>query len=309
VLEGGLGAAGTQEFFSFVDRVSPVTRVCTYDRAGTGSSDPRPDDAGPVTAGLMASEIHALLDAISVDAPVVIAAHSYGGMPARAFAGTYPGEVAGLVLIDVSSEPEIPLYRRLHAGPWIDHDDRIDIGTTVKELSAAGGLDDLPLVVVTAELIEDRWLATEATLAARAQTRLAGLSSNRIHVVATGSGHLVQRRRSGRRRDRDPRRHRGGEERIAARGLPGSVRRPGRDVRPARRGALTHAGVAHLRTLEVPPTLGRWPTRSCSWTRRTSTKASSRSSERQWESSRGSSKRTRLIRSRIRSTSATMVAG
>ena len=191
VLEGGLGAAGTQEFFSFVDRVSPVTRVCTYDRAGTGSSDPRPDDAGPVTAGLMASEIHALLDAISVDAPVVIAAHSYGGMPARAFAGTYPGEVAGLVLIDVSSEPEIPLYRRLHAGPWIDHDDRIDIGTTVKELSAAGGLDDLPLVVVTAELIEDRWLATEATLAARAQTRLAGLSSNRIHVVATGSGHLV----------------------------------------------------------------------------------------------------------------------
>lgn len=191
VLEAGLGAAGTEEFFSFIDRVAGVTRVCAYDRAGIGSSDDRPAHVRPVTAGLMARELHALLDAIGVDPPVVIAAHSYGGMPARAYEGAFPSEVAGLVLIDVSSEPEVPVYERLDAGPWIDRTDRIDIHATVDELHAAGDLGDIPLVVVTAERIEDEWLATVPKLAARAQARLAGLSSNAIQVVALGSGHFV----------------------------------------------------------------------------------------------------------------------
>jgi pimeloyl-ACP methyl ester carboxylesterase len=191
VLEAGLGAAGTDEFFSYLDRVAGVSRVCTYDRAGTGSSDDRAASAGAVTAGLMARELHALLDAIDVEPPVVIAAHSYGGMPARAFEGVYPSDVAGLVLIDVSSEPEVPVYERLDAGAWVDGSDRIDIHETVRELKAAGDLDDLPVVVVTAEMIEDEWLATVPELAARAQVRLAGLSTNAIHVVADGSGHFV----------------------------------------------------------------------------------------------------------------------
>jgi pimeloyl-ACP methyl ester carboxylesterase len=191
VLEAGLGAAGTQEFFSFMDGVSASTRVCAYDRAGTGSSDARPESAGPVTAGLMADELHALLAAIGVESPVVIAAHSYGGMPARMFAEAYADDVAGLVLIDVSSEPEVPVYQRLGAGPWVDETDRIDIRATVDELRAAGDLGDLPLVVVTAELIDDRWLATVPDLAARAQARLAGLSSDGIEVVALGSKHFV----------------------------------------------------------------------------------------------------------------------
>ena len=191
VLEAGLGAAGTSQFASFVDRVAGITRVCTYDRAGTGSSDRRPADIGPVTAGLMARELESLLGAMGVEPPVVIAAHSYGGMPARAFAGTYPEDVAGLVLIEASSEPEVPVYERLDAGPWIDGTDRIDIHATVDELRAAGDLDGLPLVVVTAERIEDEWLATVPKLAAGAQARLAGLSSSAIHVVAVGSGHFV----------------------------------------------------------------------------------------------------------------------
>jgi pimeloyl-ACP methyl ester carboxylesterase len=191
VLEAGLGAAGTEEFFGFLDRVAGTARVCTYDRAGTGVSDERP--AGEhVTAALMAEELHRLLDAIEVRLPVVLVAHSYGGMPVRAFEGAYPADVAGMVLIDVSSEPEVPVYERLDAGPWIDGTDRIDIHATVRELRAAGDLGDLPLIVVTAGIIEDEWLATVPELAARAQSRLAGLSSNAIHVVATDSGHFVQ---------------------------------------------------------------------------------------------------------------------
>ena len=191
VLEAGLGAAGTNQFFSFVDRLVGTTRVCTYDRAGTGSSDGRPAGAGSVTAGVMAQELHSLLEAIGVKPPFVLVGFSYGGMPARAFEGAYPEETAGMVLLEASSEPEVPVYERLHAGPWIDEADRIDIHATVDELREAGDLGELPLVVVTAERIADEWLATVPGLEARFQARLAGLSSNAIHVVATGSGHFV----------------------------------------------------------------------------------------------------------------------
>jgi len=192
ILEAGLGAAGTEEFFGFIDQVAAITRVCTYDRAGIGVSDNRPEGLH-VTAGLMAEELHRLLEAIGITEPVVLVGHSYGGMPVRAFEGAYPSDVAGMVLIDVSSEPEVPVYERLDAGPWIDRTDRIDIHATVRELHAAGDLGDIPLVVVTAGIIEDEWLATVPELAARAQARLAGLSSNAYEVVAPDSGHFVHR--------------------------------------------------------------------------------------------------------------------
>jgi pimeloyl-ACP methyl ester carboxylesterase len=190
ILEGGLGAAGTNEFIGFIDRVAETTRVCTYDRAGTGTSDERP--AGEhVTGSLMAEELHRLLDVLEIPLPVVLVAHPYGGMVVRAFEGTYPNDVAGMVLIDVSSEPEVPVYERLDAGPWIDGTDRVDIHATVRELHAAGDLGDIPLVVVTAGIIDDEWLATVPKLAARAQARLARLSSNPMQVVATDSRHFV----------------------------------------------------------------------------------------------------------------------
>jgi pimeloyl-ACP methyl ester carboxylesterase len=191
ILEAGLGGAGTSEFFDFMDRIADP-RVCTYDRAGTGVSDERPGGEH-VTATLMAEELHRLLDVLGIQLPAVLVGHSYGGMPVRAFEGAYPDDVAGMVLIDVSSEPEVPVYERLGAGPWIDGADRIDIHATVRELRAAGDLGDIPLVVVTAGRIEARWLGTVPKLAARAQVRLAGLSSNAIQVVATDSGHFVYR--------------------------------------------------------------------------------------------------------------------
>lgn len=192
ILEAGLGAAGTSEFIGFINRVAGTTRVCTYDRAGTGSSEGRPGGEH-VTAALMAEELHRLLDVLEIPTPVVLVGHSYGGMPVRAFEGEYPDDVAGKVLIDVSSEPEVPVYERLDAGPWIDGSDRIDIDATVRELHAAGDLGDIPLIVVTAGIIEDQWLATVPKLASRAQVRLAGLSSNSMQVVATDSGHFVHR--------------------------------------------------------------------------------------------------------------------
>jgi pimeloyl-ACP methyl ester carboxylesterase len=81
--------------------VAKFTRVCTYDRAGLGWSDPSPR---PRTTEVMVDELHTLLERAGVPQPYVLVGHSFGGLNARMFAHTYPGEVAGLVLLDSQHE-------------------------------------------------------------------------------------------------------------------------------------------------------------------------------------------------------------
>jgi pimeloyl-ACP methyl ester carboxylesterase len=198
ILEAGYTASGMGTFGQTIQpAVARTTRVCTYDRAGIGVSDPRPTNVSPLTSVTQARELHALLDVIGERGPFVYVGHSYVGIIARAFAATYPDEAVGLVLLDASSEPEIPVYDRLHAGAWNDGtvqpapNQRIDIHASVRELEHAPALEAMPLIVVTAGVLQDRWLATVPKLEARAQTRLASLSSDAIHVVDQGKGHLL----------------------------------------------------------------------------------------------------------------------
>lgn len=101
ILEQGLG--GISSAWALVQpEVAKVTRVCSYDRAGMGWSDssPEPRDAQHIT-----QELHTLLHNANISGPFVLAGWSFGGLYARAYAGQYGDEVAGLVLID-SSHPD-----------------------------------------------------------------------------------------------------------------------------------------------------------------------------------------------------------
>ncbi len=77
--------------------IAEVTRVCSYDRAGFGWSDPGPM---PRTAGRIAAELHLLLRNAGVPPPYLFAGHSFGGIVARIFTQLFREDVAGLVLID-----------------------------------------------------------------------------------------------------------------------------------------------------------------------------------------------------------------
>jgi pimeloyl-ACP methyl ester carboxylesterase len=195
MLEAGYDSGGTSAFFEFLPRVAELTRVCTYDRAGTGTSDPRPPSMAPVAGEQIASELHAVLGSIGVEPRIVLVGHSYGGLLVRVYAAAYPDDVAGLVLIDASSEPETPIYRALHAGAWIDGGMKVDIDEVIAELAAAPSLDAELLVVLTAGIIEDEWLKTVPAKERSFQDRLAGLSSNSVHVLAPETGHFIQNQR------------------------------------------------------------------------------------------------------------------
>ena len=77
-----------------------TTRVCTYDRAGMGYSEPGPL---PRTAERFAQELHTLLTRAGEPGPYVLVGHSLGGALVRVYAHDYPAEVAGVVLIDSMS--------------------------------------------------------------------------------------------------------------------------------------------------------------------------------------------------------------
>ncbi|MGH3376555.1 MAG: alpha/beta fold hydrolase [Actinoallomurus sp.] len=79
------------------ERVAELTTSVIYDRAGTGWSDPAPL---PRTAAEVTGELRDLLRAAGPPAPYVLAGHSLGGAYARHFAQRFPGEVAGLLLLD-----------------------------------------------------------------------------------------------------------------------------------------------------------------------------------------------------------------
>jgi pimeloyl-ACP methyl ester carboxylesterase len=77
--------------------VAEHTRVCVYDSAGRGWSDP--SDVTQDGAQMM-TDLHMLLHRGHVPGPYVLAGHSFGGLYVRIFAAQYPDEVAGMVLVD-----------------------------------------------------------------------------------------------------------------------------------------------------------------------------------------------------------------
>src|SRR5215218_2986324 len=83
-------------------QVAQTTRVCAYDRAGLGWSEPGPE---PRDARQVSGELHTLLKGAGTERPYVLVGHSYGGLYARMYAARYPNQVSGVVLVD-SSHPE-----------------------------------------------------------------------------------------------------------------------------------------------------------------------------------------------------------
>jgi pimeloyl-ACP methyl ester carboxylesterase len=77
--------------------VARQTRVCVYDRAGRGWSEPADT---PQDGAQIAADLHTLLHRANIPGPYVLAGHSFGGLYVLTFAARYPDEVAGMVLVD-----------------------------------------------------------------------------------------------------------------------------------------------------------------------------------------------------------------
>lgn len=100
VMDAG-GGDTLQTWDWVVPEVKKVTRVCAYDRAGLGKSDPGPT---PRTSDQIVKELRELLGRARISPPYVLVGHSFGGLNVRLYAARNPAQVAGLVLVDATPE-------------------------------------------------------------------------------------------------------------------------------------------------------------------------------------------------------------
>jgi pimeloyl-ACP methyl ester carboxylesterase len=100
ILESGFGA-GVNGWVRVQPQIARTTRVCSYDRAGYGFSDPGPL---PRDGAATARDLDEALDARALNGPYVVVGFSAGGLYSRLFAARRPGEVQGLILLDPTVE-------------------------------------------------------------------------------------------------------------------------------------------------------------------------------------------------------------
>jgi pimeloyl-ACP methyl ester carboxylesterase len=101
VFDSGLGDTWLV-WYKVQPPIAQFTRVCSYDHAGLGWSDPSPH---PRTSKVIAEELHSLLHNAGMTGPFVLAGHSLGGLNVRMYASLFPTDVAGVVLVD-STHPD-----------------------------------------------------------------------------------------------------------------------------------------------------------------------------------------------------------
>jgi pimeloyl-ACP methyl ester carboxylesterase len=184
--------------------VARTTKVCVYDQAGHGRSD-----AAPGAHADAARDLNVLLERAGIAGPFVMAGHSLGGLFVLDYAHRYPGQVAGVVLLD-SMHPRqsnafsgmdpllavVPTLARTGLARLVfDAKDgqpvaqarqlAHDVADMPSEMNRAAKLASLgnrPLAVVTAaEGSQAGWPAQ--------QDQLAALSSNTRHRIVAGSTH------------------------------------------------------------------------------------------------------------------------
>jgi pimeloyl-ACP methyl ester carboxylesterase len=226
-------------------KVAEITRVCSYDRAGLGWSDPGPAED---TVEHTVSDLHALLQASDERGPYVLVGASIGGIFIQAYQRAFPKDIAALVFSNSSNrigfqvknktgliweltEGEIrsafPMPPSDNPKPTSEGDpydklppdlQKVRLWLDVRlwehwEKSGYGGPEELlswrkefltefdstdaskqpPLGSLPVVVISSNAASPESARRSRdeARPRLDYLSSNTLHITATGSGHEI----------------------------------------------------------------------------------------------------------------------
>ncbi len=142
--------------------IAARARVCSYDRPGTGTSDPATSTA---TFTTQATDLHHLLGKVGEPGPYVVVGHSFGGAEAVTFASLFADEVTGLVLIDASpttwpdaicavpddgSDAAAMLRGLCGTFAPTGNSEHLDAVAAFADAAQIGSLGSLPMTIITA---------------------------------------------------------------------------------------------------------------------------------------------------------------
>jgi pimeloyl-ACP methyl ester carboxylesterase len=183
-------------------RLPNGVRTVLYDRAGLGKSGPT---SGPYRIDDEVTALKQALDRFSIRGPIVLVAHSYGGIVATLVAAT-DKRVAGVVLLDAyvreMFEGDAGSYLMTKATQSLEAVERSKPASapvmsplirafpeTARRMRSIA----FPAQIPTIDIVSEKWGESEEEAAAvrRAHAAFASASPEREGIVAARSGHYV----------------------------------------------------------------------------------------------------------------------
>jgi len=167
LLEAGTDSGGTDSLGpSFIDPLAEATRVCTYDRLGTGLSDEPPNRKRTIDD--LCDVQDEVREELGLGGPSVLAGQSGGANLVIWCASRRPGSVAALVSIEgYHDDPADLAAEGFHWRDNPEHVDYVESSVILDEMSTPIGR--FPVLVVTATEAGPRgiknqkyWLALSA---------------------------------------------------------------------------------------------------------------------------------------------------
>ena len=202
VLESGFG--DTLDIWQAIQpRVAEhCARTFSYNRAGYIDSDPAVADRD---AASIVGELREELQRRNLPPPYVLVGHSLGGLYMQYFARNFPGDVAGLVLIDSThwqqglrvdvtadtpyqSRTAITLYM-----PLVMRRELSDSATAGLEVNGSPSAPVIPTIVLSSTRLGMNQTAEQRTQAVTLQNNIAADFPGARHLFVENSGHYIQR--------------------------------------------------------------------------------------------------------------------
>jgi pimeloyl-ACP methyl ester carboxylesterase len=149
VLVAGDDSAGSVFPAAFRRPLAELTTTCTYDRLGTGASDPPTDPRRSIDD--IVADLHRLLTATGLPSPYLLVGSSGGGNIAAEYGLRHPTALAGLVLLDVG-KPTSHLDREFPGPLGWKNPEHIDwVAAERQQSRMTFPVGRFPVLVVTGE--------------------------------------------------------------------------------------------------------------------------------------------------------------
>lgn len=217
VVEAGLGAS-IKDWHKIMYMIAPYTRICSYYRPGDWRSDEPP---AYLTSQDLVNYLRTLLSNAGIPGPYILVGHSAGALNVLLYGYRYPEEVAGMVLLDPSNpvwatrlRENLPtpspgealdlsgcrqsIERFLRFWNTLGNAGRWDLAASVEQVQTITSLGDLPLVVITAGVIDSdcpgKFGEMERQFWRDLHAEYARLSTNGVQITAENSNHFIHQR-------------------------------------------------------------------------------------------------------------------
>jgi pimeloyl-ACP methyl ester carboxylesterase len=204
-MDAGLGNS-SESWLGIQAKIAGFTRVCIYDRASLGNSDPT---IHTQTTTQIVLDLHKLLARAGIPGPLVLVGHSLGGINVRLYASMYPKEVVGMVLVDSAHEEQfakmdalIPEEIKKQFPPSaleVRSNEKVDFTENFeRRAQLAKWHADIPLIVLTAANAKPDPPGPLAYLAPQFEQIRQDLQQDLVHrspkgkqIIAARSGHFI----------------------------------------------------------------------------------------------------------------------